>query len=78
MTSSKPSARRAGNELGADQQLIVEEKVTKVNGEIAIKKYAKGRFLGKVLIFKFNIVRVGLLDAMNFKIWKQRKYVRLK
>ncbi len=30
------------------QQLIVEEKITKAGGETAIRKYIKGRFLGKV------------------------------
>jgi polo-like kinase 1 len=27
--------------------IIVEEKVSKFNGDIAIKKYIKGKFLGK-------------------------------
>ena len=31
----------------ADNQSIVEEKITKVNGEVQIKKYIKGRLLGK-------------------------------
>ena len=31
----------------ADNQSIVEEKITKVNGEIQIRKYIKGRLLGK-------------------------------
>jgi len=30
-----------------DQQLIVEEKIVKVGGETTVKKYSKGRFLGK-------------------------------
>ena len=30
-----------------DNQSIVEEKITKVNGEVQIKKYIKGRLLGK-------------------------------
>ena len=29
------------------QQVIVEEKVIKFNGDICIKKYLKGKFLGK-------------------------------
>jgi polo-like kinase 1 len=27
--------------------IIIEEKITKVNGEVAIKRYARGKFLGK-------------------------------
>lgn len=27
--------------------IIIEEKITKVNGEVAIKKYTRGKFLGK-------------------------------
>ena len=48
MTSSRHSSRKAGNELTAEPQLIVEEKIVKVNGETTVRKYAKGRFLGKV------------------------------
>ncbi len=51
-TNNKPTtaaaAKKTGPELGADQQLIVEEKIVKANGECVIKKYSKGRFLGKV------------------------------
>jgi polo-like kinase 1 len=31
-----------------EQQIYVEEKITSPNGDIKIKKYIKGRFLGKV------------------------------
>ena len=31
----------------ADNQSIVEEKITKVSGEVQIRKYIKGRLLGK-------------------------------
>ena len=34
-------------EKPADNQSIIEEKITKVNGEVQIKKYIKGRLLGK-------------------------------
>ena len=34
-------------EKAAENQSIIEEKITKVNGEIQIKKYIKGRLLGK-------------------------------
>ncbi len=55
MTSSRQSSRKSGGELTGDPQLIVEEKIVKVNGETTVRKYAKGRFLGKVLIeFIFN------------------------
>jgi len=36
----------AGNE-GADNVAIIEERISKVNGDFAIKKYAKGKMLGK-------------------------------
>lgn len=35
-------------QITIDSQLIVEEKIVKVNGETTVRKYAKGRFLGKV------------------------------
>ena len=31
-----------------EQLIIIEEKKTKPDGEVAVKKYIKGRFLGKV------------------------------
>ena len=34
-------------EKQAENQSIVEEKITKVNGEVQIRKYIKGRLLGK-------------------------------
>ena len=37
------------NPVTSDIQLIVEEKIVKPDGEVIIKKYSKGRFLGKVL-----------------------------
>ncbi len=45
MTSSKPVSR--GGNVGLEGQLIVEEKVTKASGEAMIRKYMRGRFLGK-------------------------------
>jgi len=39
-----------------EQQILIEEKKTKADGEVTIKKYIKGRFLGKVrprFLFKF-------------------------
>ena len=27
--------------------IIIEEKITKVNGEVAVKRYTRGKFLGK-------------------------------
>jgi hypothetical protein len=38
--AQNPSAKEEG-------QTIVEEKVVKFNGDICIKKYLKGKFLGK-------------------------------
>jgi hypothetical protein len=34
-----------------EQQIIIEEKKTKPNGEVTVTKYIKGRFLGKVSQF---------------------------
>eukprot|EP00829_Urostomides_striatus_P002005 TRINITY_DN1216_c0_g2_i1.p1 TRINITY_DN1216_c0_g2~~TRINITY_DN1216_c0_g2_i1.p1 ORF type:complete len:428 (+),score=86.82 TRINITY_DN1216_c0_g2_i1:64-1347(+) len=47
MANSRQSSRKDGNDLAGDTQLMVEEKIVKVNGETTIRKYAKGRFLGK-------------------------------
>jgi len=41
------SLSKKGKE-GDGSQLIVEEKIVKVNGEMTIRKYAKNSFLGKV------------------------------
>jgi polo-like kinase 1 len=41
--TSKESSRPKETEA----QVIVEEKVVKFNGDICVKKYVKGRFLGK-------------------------------
>ena len=51
-TSGKPQAKKEGKDFVGDSQLIVEEKIVKVNGETTVRKYAKGRFLGKVSEFK--------------------------
>jgi hypothetical protein len=48
MSSTKPPGKQEGKDAGGDSQLIVEEKIVKVNGETTVRKYAKGRFLGKV------------------------------
>lgn len=37
-----------------DQEILIEEKKTKPNGEVQIRKYVKGRFLGKVsILFRY-------------------------
>jgi len=41
------SLSKKGKEADGSQ-LIVEEKIVKVNGEMTIRKYAKNKFLGKV------------------------------
>jgi hypothetical protein len=69
MSSSKPS-----DALISENHQIVEEKIVKTNGEHIVKKYAKGRFLGKVSTLLLNR-RVGLLVAMNFKTSTPRKCV---
>ena len=33
--------------LISDQQIIFEEKISKVNGEVAVKRYSRGKLLGK-------------------------------
>ena len=35
------------NDPGTDQVVIIEERISKVNGDFAIKRYAKGKLLGK-------------------------------
>src|SRR5574343_28074 len=40
----RPSSRRSSQDM--DVQLI-EEKIVKPNGDIGVKSYSKGRFLGK-------------------------------
>jgi len=47
MINSRHSAKKE-NDFTNDTQLIVEERIVKVNGEISIRKYAKGKFIGKV------------------------------
>merc|ERR1711964_810710 len=34
-------------DFNLDNTQIIEEKIVKVNGDVVIKKYAKGRYLGK-------------------------------
>ena len=48
------------NDFTIDTKLIVEEKIKNPNGEQMMKKYAKGRFLGKVFL-----IREDLQDAMK-------------
>jgi len=58
-------------ELMAELQIIVDEKITKVNGETTIRKYSKGRFLGKVLQLKQS--REDLHVATNSLTLKLKK-----
>jgi hypothetical protein len=48
MANSGQTAKKNGTDFQSDQQLIVEEKIVKVGGETTVRKYVKGRFLGKV------------------------------
>ncbi len=73
MASTRQSAKKGGNEGGGDGQLVVEEKIVKVNGEMTIRKYAKGRFLGKVETGNDTDGRAGLPNAMNFRTWRRRR-----
>ena len=45
------SNAKKGKDLIEDTQLIVEEKIVKVGGETTVRKYSKGRFLGKVRVY---------------------------
>ena len=71
------SSTNKGKDLAEDAPLIVEEKIVKVGGETTIKKYSKGRFLGKVGDVK-NKYRVALPVVTNFKIWRPRGFAQPK
>ncbi len=43
----KPSSSSRGWEPIDQTAIIVEEKVVKYNGDVYVKKYSRGRFLGK-------------------------------
>jgi hypothetical protein len=58
MATARQASKKPNNEIAADQQPIVEEKVTKSNGDSTVRQYAKGRFLGKVLSLSISIGRV--------------------
>ena len=46
--SAKPQSSRSKDNIPPDNaQIIVEEKVVKFNGDVCIKKYLRGKFLGK-------------------------------
>jgi polo-like kinase 1 len=45
MSLTARSARRPTDSEGSNQ--IIEEKITKLSGEPAIRRYRKGKFLGK-------------------------------
>jgi len=60
---SQASVPKNVNDFTIDPNMIINEKVSKSNGEILFKEYAKGRFLGKV-----HLTRAVLLNAMNSSI----------
>lgn len=41
------SSRTRRSSLESQEQQIIEEKIIKVNGDISVKTYSKGKFLGK-------------------------------
>ncbi|CAG9334905.1 unnamed protein product [Blepharisma stoltei] len=41
------SSRTRRSSIDSQEQQIIEEKIAKVNGEISVKSYSKGKFLGK-------------------------------
>ncbi len=56
-------------DLNSDQVAIIEEKISKVNGEIAIKRYSKGKMLGKGGFAKvFEVKNLETNKAMAGKI----------
>ena len=69
-----------------EQEILIEEKKTKPNGEVYVRKYIKGRFLGKVRYlqsicfkqfphYKFQNYREGLQNDMNSHEQKLRNYM---
>lgn len=58
MIHKKESGSAESKDSGG--QVIIEEKFTKVNGETDVKRYRRGEFLGKGMIYLMQVV---LLDA---------------
>ena len=46
-TSKRGNTARESAKATNDEQVLVEEKVVKFNGDVTIKKYIRGKFLGK-------------------------------
>lgn len=42
---------------------IIEHKITKVNGEVGFKKYAKGKLLGKGIYYLTKVVLPNAMKA---------------
>jgi hypothetical protein len=60
---SRQSSRPLANQ--EDQtNVLIEEKIVKPSGETVVKKYMKGKFLGKVLIFSPIYTNIGRLCKM--------------
>lgn len=65
--SQKPQSSRSKDNLVQDNaQIIVEEKVVKFNGDVCIKKYLRGKFLGKggfAKVYEFTNLETKRLSA---------------
>lgn len=46
-----------------EQEILIEEKRTQPNGEVNVRKYVKGRFLGKV---KPTLQRLIMMSKNSF------------
>ena len=73
MANTGHSTKKPATELASDQQLIVEEKIVKVGGETTVRKYVKGRYLGKVKPTRTTL-REDLHDATSSRTWRQSEY----
>ena len=67
---SSHHSKKPDNDFTNDAQLYVEERIVKVNGEITVRKYAKGKFIGKVIALS----REDSPNALNLLTWKPKKY----
>ena len=50
---------------------IIQQKITKVNGEMGFKKYLKGKLLGKGLFFR--LIQGDSPNVMKAPTWKPNK-----
>jgi polo-like kinase 1 len=66
MSAQPQSAHSKDNLMQDNAQIIVEEKVVKFNGDVCIKKYLRGKFLGKggfAKVYEFTNLETKRLSA---------------